>query len=367
MTSKAIEDQLNKSKTLIEEWRGKSTTKYEATLKKLEAATDIDGVDGITDDLKSSYKELLADEQMSMITTHLKEFKDFRKKVNKVLEKALRIAERSSKSGRKQKGHAAAGQRHPFVVKVNDDLKKFLPINISPHDGTKGAKEAIAAASSLVVAGRPALLTGALGKLVEDMAGEAYIQSNKKWNKSYFSNSDESFVASVVSNAKMRRVLQASFDNALMKSKDFFTKAPPFPKEDKLLHDEIFGIQVYESLPSHLQVGLLPFALPEARVLIDGGELLLAINISSAVGNGILEKQEWLMQQTPAVITDLVRRSGWAVSIHKGDLLFVPSGYIVMSWPLPGESGSDAGRMRRFRINLGFSSTWVGGYGMRRA
>lgn len=106
-------------------------------------------------------------------------------------------------------------------------------------------------------------------------------------------------------------------------------------------------------MPSNLQIGLLPFALPEVRIVMGGAELLMAISLTALSGNGILEKQEWLLQQTPAVVADYIRRHGFAATLQIGDLMAIPAGYMVLSWPLCDDSGTHAG----------CAAYWAGGGG----
>lgn len=69
----------------------------------------------------------------------------------------------------------------------------------------------------------------------------------------------------------------------------------------------------------------------------------MGFNLQSLTGAGVVEKQEWLLGQSAPVVCDLAKRQGWAIIAKAGDLVILPAGCMILSWPMPGDTSADNG------------------------
>ena len=82
--------------------------------------------------------------------------------------------------------------------------------------------------------------------------------------------------------------------------------------------------------PSAVTVGMAHMCLAECRIIFEGSEMILGLNPNDCIGADLKEKRKNLFMCTVGVITELVRKSGFAVRHDSTQMVVLPSGFLYI-------------------------------------
>lgn len=122
--------------------------------------------------------------------------------------------------------------------------------------------------------------------------------------------------------------------------------------------EQMFGLQSFASSPQQISVCFTHFAAMEARLLLEGEEVILAMPIDTVPGESLKEKRKYIFQAPNEAVKTLVDNGGFMLKHSSTHPVVLPSGfsYAIASSGCVGirwTSSADDNDTRRFRTGLG--------------
>ena len=95
--------------------------------------------------------------------------------------------------------------------------------------------------------------------------------------------------------------------------------------------DAVFDPQLYATRSQHISVGLTPFAVMEARLLLSGKEMVCGIPIEKVPGETIKDKRQSLFRSTIDNIKMLIAQGVFFVTYESMRVCTIPTGFFIIT------------------------------------
>lgn len=162
--------------------------------------------------------------------------------------------------------------------------------------------------------------------LVAPVVDHKYYIQQKGWvHKHMVSNSTSSAAAAIMRDSVVRLVL-AGISSAL--GKEYTSRLEAAEGEPWL--NGIFQPQLMTWMPGFVNIGITPFALPEARVVLEGVIFVAALPCEALTSENYAQKIEELGQLTFEAFSKLVSERGTCALLRPGATFVVPAGFICV-------------------------------------
>jgi hypothetical protein len=122
---------------------------------------------------------------------------------------------------------------------------------------------------------------------------------------------------------KVEKILTKAFEP------DLFCKLV-LPKDIEWANT-VFDPQLYATRSQHVSVGLTPFAVMEARLLLSGKEMVCGIPIEKVPGDTIKDKRQSLFRSTIDNIKMLIAQGGFFVAYESMRVCTIPTGFFIIT------------------------------------
>ena len=107
------------------------------------------------------------------------------------------------------------------------------------------------------------------------------------------------------------------------------------PAEHDMLKEDIFGAQAWAQSETHLNAGVTPYGLPEARVLTSGGYIVAGVSTNKVRGDTLKAKLEHRLKDKG--FREFLASAGkadegfWALHDKPHSCLIVPAGHVIVT------------------------------------
>ena len=121
---------------------------------------------------------------------------------------------------------------------------------------------------------------------------------------------------------KLKKDLSVAFDA------NMFSQLPLPPNQDWTA--QVFEYQIFGSQDKHISVNFPHMCLMEARVLLEGEEIIVGIPYTNIPGENLKAKRAGLFSMPMDTIADLVSTTGFAFRHDSTQLALLPTGFVII-------------------------------------
>ena len=95
--------------------------------------------------------------------------------------------------------------------------------------------------------------------------------------------------------------------------------------------DKVDGMQAFACSAKFWSICVPPFASIEARYVVEGSMLFAGLPLDVIPGDGLKQKRQALYDMGAEKMAELIEASGWIGAVEEGNVIIVPTGFMVIS------------------------------------
>lgn len=279
------------------------------------------------DDLDEIQKAMTT-EQVQKVDTQIKD--------SKTSLRALRgLCGRISKQVDKlNKASASVAQAQPADLPSNagSTLTNALNLMVTPiasGELPQFSEFGVARGFSKILPHMPALMTGdIIQKACSDIVKMPYFPKQQEWLHKHMKQHKKTYSNAAILEKLPAKAIADHLDNKLGVG-TIIRNALPIPAEKSCLKS-VYELQFYESVQGPVRPQCSPFCTAEARLVLQGCELIVGLRLCEVPGQVLLDKAKHLNDLAPNAFHELVQKVGFEVVLTEGSALVVPAGFLLM-------------------------------------
>lgn len=238
-------------------------------------------------------------------------------KVSKALDKVQKFKPSQSSEGDNQAANL-----------IQTDLEAFVTCD-GAHQFPTMAPIGVGVGFAKLTASTPALLQGiVIQNVASELTALPYFSKQQNWLHKHMKANKKPFAHAAILEKPVTKMVADLIDHKLGVGNAIHNTLQ-IPSD---LHSlkAVYEFQFYQAVQCQARPQCSPFCTAEARMMLEGRELVVGFRIAELPGASLVEKASHINSLTPQAFHELAGKAGFEVVLTEGTVLIVPAGYLVV-------------------------------------